>query len=63
MSLSDDLRELANDVEDTEADDVEQAHLSFRMDEDDARNTELPIGQVDDPYDGTVMVTVFTDDL
>lgn len=61
--LSQRLRTLADIVEDSEIDDDRNAHLSFRMDEDESRHTELPIGQTDDPYEGNVLATIFTEDL
>lgn len=61
MSLSSQLREIADEIEGTDIDSVEQAQLSFRVDEEVSRNTEAPIGQVDDPYQDTVMATIFID--
>lgn len=61
--LSTQLRHLADEIEDTEIDDIEQAQLSFRIDEETSRLTPVPIGQVDDPYEGTVMATIFTHDV
>lgn len=61
--LSTQLRQLADEIEDTEIDDVEQAQLSFRIDEELSRSTSVPIGQVDDPYNDTVQATIFTHDL
>lgn len=63
MTLSDKLHDLADEIEDSEVDDDRDAHLSFRMGDEASRHTDLPVGQVDDLYQGTVLVTIFIDDL
>lgn len=62
MTLSDKLRKLADEVEGDSINEVPHGHLSFRCDEDVARESDL-VDQIDDPYEGTVLATVFTTDI
>lgn len=61
VSLSEKLREIADDIEDTEIDSVDEAHVSFRVDKDVCEDTDVQIDQIDDPYEGTVLATIFTE--
>lgn len=58
QKMSEALRTLADVIEGTDIDDGRSAHLTFRMDEDASRNTDLPISDVNDPYNGTVQCDI-----
>jgi len=61
MTLSWKLRQLADVVEGSEIDDDRAAQLTFRIEEDTVDATDVPIMQVDDPFDGTVLATIDAD--
>lgn len=58
MTLSDSLRDLADEIEDTDIDDDRAAHVSFRMDYEASKDTDIPIDQADDLYQGTVQCSI-----
>ena len=61
-TLSERLRDLADEVEGDPIDEVPHGHLSFRYDEDVVRESDV-VHDIEDAYDGTVLATVFTTDI
>ena len=57
MTLSEELRKLAEEVEGSEIDE-KSARLTFRMDEDESKETDLPIDSVNDYFEGTVQADI-----